>query len=864
MSKNYRYYIDSAKDYLRVANDWFKDVGKYILVVISLAVILDLIVKFNNKLALITVKDIDNVCLVLIQIQATMTTLIIATIALLSGFITKSYLGIHLCTYVLDIEPRYFKFKHVLVSEFTLLGLAILFHILKFYNCVFTSCFVSVYILPCFIKNVYLVFANTYEIKEKIKKYILNSIENNDDYKSIGDRLINNWRSDISYNQSEEGFEDYYDVFISLIKRIVSREKDLNTVNDYSEVITNSFLKNDNHSLQKKGVYFVLNFYKDISRWIDENAAEAEKFQEQISLFSRVFRVWWNAVDRDTIKLFNEYVYLIINVLKTSAYFRLKNDNNYTFDQESIYLMARSFGYSTDNKKYFACNDFGSDLIFFTHEGYYLAEKMNDNIKENYYESLAITIFNICCGYLNNGYIDYIDNSVFSELQNKYNLAVYSGEPGQVKCKAVVLEFMLIHCYMYYLAFREDESCVGREKRQRIQECMNNKLNVEKIFNFYSYLAFYCPLVLTAEMEEKLEKILDRQEILTGNTGEKTLIMRDVVRDYFLAIAIWVKSYNSQIFDLSKVLLLEKYLPYLNKNQSDSIKERLVQLLETVDGMGVKFKIHRNFDVFHKEMNKALKNDLINESLLKYEKFDKNICETKIKEKLKNRFYEIFGNDTVASGKGKDFTVKVLTRVDPIFFLVNDIPSAYLTLSFVNFIKNLTSILVNDYNVEKKDITRSYIEDSDFDNCFKDNKYNLLIGDMTIFSSQYDDSIARYYKREAILHDVNKIIIPEADIAIATNNMEFRIRLDDVIVEICSPSKEEVCNYGSRYFIKDEKSGIINFNYYNHCDVIFEEDEFYKFMNNYTQILSVYFKVSIITENDCNEISATVISRTNS
>ena len=67
---------------------------------------------------LFTVNNFNNISLTLAQIQATMVTLLIAVIALLSGTISKSYFGISVNSFYLEIKPRLLRFKIVLIYEF--------------------------------------------------------------------------------------------------------------------------------------------------------------------------------------------------------------------------------------------------------------------------------------------------------------------------------------------------------------------------------------------------------------------------------------------------------------------------------------------------------------------------------------------------------------------------------------------------------------------------------------------------------------------------------------------------------------------------------------------------------------------------
>lgn len=87
--------------------------------------------------AWIFINDIDAFSLTILQIQASTATLIIAIIALITGNISDSYMGVSVSDFYLNIKPWKLKQKMLI---FILLGFELigaLFHVLKLYNCVF-------------------------------------------------------------------------------------------------------------------------------------------------------------------------------------------------------------------------------------------------------------------------------------------------------------------------------------------------------------------------------------------------------------------------------------------------------------------------------------------------------------------------------------------------------------------------------------------------------------------------------------------------------------------------------------------------------------------------------------------------------
>lgn len=85
----------------------------------------------------------EDFALVILQIQATIDTLTIAIIALISGSISDSNMGIAFSNYFLNIRPFIFKQKRIIISSLLLLVINIGFYIAGWYCLVLCICAVT-------------------------------------------------------------------------------------------------------------------------------------------------------------------------------------------------------------------------------------------------------------------------------------------------------------------------------------------------------------------------------------------------------------------------------------------------------------------------------------------------------------------------------------------------------------------------------------------------------------------------------------------------------------------------------------------------------------------------------------------------
>lgn len=818
-----------------------KETGKYVFLCLLVGIIVDVFVK--NGYHWLTVENLDNYCLGLIQIQATMTTLIISTIALLSGILTKSYLGISLCFFVLEVKPEVLKFKNILINEFVLLGLTIILYIFKCYNSVIVLCAYSIFILPFFIKNVYYAFVNTSDIFCEIRKHYLYLVKEDKNYKYIGEQFIKDWKKAIVIKQSKEEYKDYFRLFMDLIKRILSKENDFKTINAFSEVMANFLLTSENYETKLKGVIFIFDFYKEINKWLNDNFNTANNIRGQVTLLSDVFRTWWVVIDslstEDIEKL--GFRALLKNVLETAVILGAKENDNVP-DLEKLQNMAELFGFLLDKqyKKGYSVNiHYWRTLIVNIHLEYACCNKsLYKDSKEVYYKSWARINFNICKSYLTRGYTDYINSALFSDLSGYITNLEYNQDGRE----AIILEMMLIHCFMYYLAFRECSPHITEELQMNVRNLIEDKNVINKIHDFYYKVALNHSSCLSVSLEQNLENILDQCELFNFDEeggGTKILTMEGVVRDYYLYIVLWVRINTLNKFNWSEYLEFDKYYPYMFNSARETIKDHLCKLNSLFNENPLAFQIDSMLNIFDREMKNELKIKKISEAALKYKEFDICNVKEKIQNALKSYFHSFFdeNNSNCISPKGtkKLFLVQVIAPVLT-EILTGDVPSVYMELMFSNFNKEFITTLVKTLGVEQKKLNNESTNFLEIIKYIQDKKYDLFLGgsDWLLYSaileSQKTEEKDQYQNSINFIKNMNRIQVPYSDYIFATNTGEFSVCLEGIDVDINSQSLN---NMNSNEYAR--KGNMISYCYSNQLTLDFTEDEFNQFIGYYMQ-----------------------------
>ena len=104
------------------------------IILTILGVIAD--IKVANGFVFHYIEDINSFSLTLLQIQASIATLTIALVALISGNISDSYMGVSVSNYYLNLRPAILKQKVIIVFSMILLTAGVVLHIWEAYNSV--------------------------------------------------------------------------------------------------------------------------------------------------------------------------------------------------------------------------------------------------------------------------------------------------------------------------------------------------------------------------------------------------------------------------------------------------------------------------------------------------------------------------------------------------------------------------------------------------------------------------------------------------------------------------------------------------------------------------------------------------------
>ena len=118
------------------------------------------------------VKDFSNVSLTALQIQASISSISIALVALISGVVSDEYYGLSITHYYLNIKPLLFKQNRIIIGSICLVAINVGAHLLGAYNLVIAILWVSCVVIIISVTEIYAAFSGRHVTIIEMKMYL--------------------------------------------------------------------------------------------------------------------------------------------------------------------------------------------------------------------------------------------------------------------------------------------------------------------------------------------------------------------------------------------------------------------------------------------------------------------------------------------------------------------------------------------------------------------------------------------------------------------------------------------------------------------------------------------------------------------
>lgn len=536
-------------------------------------IISDICVSFGYRL--ITLGDVEAFSLTVLQIQATIGTLTLSIIALITGNISDSNLGVSVTDYYMNIRPKWLKQKMVIYISLLFILCGVICFVLKLHNILFFIFMCTLVAVAISIAELYSVFKGKNETDHEIEEYIRDVLAreaNSEEKKSYFYRFIDEWKMKSSA-QDKESYEHYFEIYQIFMKTLYNTEcdEDLKYIQKQGYRIAYCLLSSENKTSKERGIIFLQDTYEWIWSMILYNPEAALKYSEDYSLLSDVSRELNEALgDLDAEKV--EKIFRFNNFFDFvhRADIWLGKDKR---DLPEVYFLARKLGYYLKKQKNIG------NLINYTvwlqpFKSFFLFSTYNipESRVEEYLNEQWKLYFDYCYGMIMHGMEEIVKQGLYcTSLNNLYRL----------EHKQEVLLYLSVHCFVYYLAEREANSCVDESVRKSARNLLYSE-DVKKRFYNLLYMLSERTDLLTKDIPEKMEAFLDRYELFPRYSGAKTMIMNNVVQDFYLFLILYIENEFYAPNLLEKNISGETANTYLGNAAELRIKNNFEKLYEII------------------------------------------------------------------------------------------------------------------------------------------------------------------------------------------------------------------------------------------------------------------------------------------
>ena len=827
-------------------NDWKKVRSKAIIIeilavfAIAVFIVIGLLLQLhsNTILGMISNNIDKNFALAILQIQATVDTLTISIIALISGCVSDSSMGIVFSDYYLNIRPYIFKQKRIIAGSILLLVTNIGFYSIKWY-CFLLSIFVVTIILILISTNeIYLIFNGKRLAEREIKEYICYVLSKKCGYRkkyTICMEFVSDWKNIITL-QSRENYENYKEVFMDGIIALLGykTQESLTGINEICKETEYCFLNSENSIVKENGIELLEEIYGNLHKFILDNQKKIN-YQKPFNLFDETIRYVVDAIKEMSPEKVQKCVRWdgFIECVQRITFCMGYDKDNPEVELENTYYFARYAGnYLSMNydKKYELYWKQILERCFWT----YTANIPKEGV-EGFLKAQCIVKFNYIYGFIENGLYALVIDSFFCGAMAK---DFYSDD------KYNVLLGLLVHCYLYYITKSESGKVIEPEMRNYAEKIVLHK-EVKRVYNMFISHLWGNSNIFNVDILKQMIKILSPYKRF-NEYSRGHLIIENVIKEYYMFITLYLSNAYNMPGLLERNLDDEIYYGYIYENKAESTKQMLIGLYTLIDDresseQEISAKVELMYDGFsafekrkfkEKQMKKAVQNQIRYIWNIDVDKVKNHIREM-VEGKLREKFKEIiFDSDE----QGEVIEIPLLSLFDYTDSIKENCADRFCPDMYGQFSLGLEWILKRQNVLDKVDRIKDFADDRDYMNYLQSNNLELLIGSKYVL-------VNRDYR---LTHEFEKLT--EDWKVIYTMFMKNGLALKKDSIKVCIHSIEVTIRPQS---ISDEKQNyneetkLYTYSIYSGMPIDFEEHELEAFLHDNRKIMEISAKVSV-------------------
>lgn len=810
--------------------------------------------EIQNNIIRFYVEDFKSYILTILGIQATVSTLTIALVALISNNISESYMGVSVSYYYLNIRPYIFKQNRVIYISFALIGISCILYVFELYNLLISIFAITIMLVFLSSYEIYFLFRGLQKAQEEIKLYVSENIIQNIISKKeyiktncIFSDFINDWSYKCG-NQTLNEYKTYQKIFIGAFNTLLytNRQNNLLTLNENCSKQVLSFLQNDSDKIKARGIDLIVDVYEALWKFVISDEFNKENTNE-FGLLGEVDYTLDEALKDMSLQLIRKTFSWehLTDIVARTVFCLAPDDTNLNFSSDLQAVLRFSSSMASIAKFKEQYNKEPIDDIIASWGRYlsrpYLDSAYNipENRKQEYLDFKCRNYFYYCKGFIDNEYMNLVkENIFFRAISNSfYNIH-----------KSEILYYLAIDCYLYYLSEKESPNCVDISLKNAAKQFLEDTRVVN--LNEYLFSKIERSVLEYIDLENDLQQMLQKCEWFPKYSDCKTMIMENVVREFYIFMQTIMN--NNYRYKKNNFKLSESPFVYANQfleGNEIHTKENLKRFYILFQGQSN--NADREVEKMYLDLEGYLKtvyrNNEMKEAEEEQKKYVENVDEESIinnmQEKVNKHLKSVVSELNIKSSeKNIKWTAKFNLLNCNLFteMINNDVVDSM----YSDIIGSLCANIINELfkkNLINKVLRADFKDDVEFLSFLKEKNIKTLIGSEYVFkNSDYRNED----KFKTFFDDLQCIFYgfyQSGGVALKDNSVKVNIKNVKISIRPVSLSADK--------YTPDEND-IISYNVTNDIIIPFHKDEFMVYINNKRKLLNISIEVEFIAQKD--------------
>lgn len=474
-----------------------------------------------------SVRNFIDVSIAVVGVQATMFTLVVALLALISGD-KDEYLGYGIKEFYFNYSAL-IKQENLIIVGVLFVPLNVMFLYMNKYNAVFSVFLFSLALILYSLYRVYKIFGGSKNKFERDVELYVDKL-NDDQLLDLLPRFLNDWKQRI-YAQGVNEFETYANTFKRMTFVAFPKCESRNKLNDLCVEMVKTLLRDNRSSVYGMRVLYLT--YLDIQELVNKNKEISIEKGSPFILYGRVVKDVLNAfrnIDMNVLQSFFSWLLFSKNVLRTNALFEDLNDSEIQYERECIIYFGGLVGRTLVSLKS------QEKRAWYSQISTWIAISKKD--KEQSY------LFSRCI-------FSFLRDQFYYDANHVLRTEYYATHVNRSGChsECVVYTTLLFHCYLWYVE-EESETYISDNVKKMcniVAEYGKDYFGpmLRMIFsndeNFTSTKTMLSVNVFDKTLLSKMNESLNAYEVYLDGVVKEPL-MENVVEEFILFCLIYMCS----------------------------------------------------------------------------------------------------------------------------------------------------------------------------------------------------------------------------------------------------------------------------------------------------------------------------------